>query len=114
MTHGKWAQGQQISGLYIEENHGKSLINGGFNGMIIELKEVCRDLLGVQISKQMQTSYWGKEELKDDQIEYAINDVIYLHSIRADLIKLLNIEKHDPYLNEINPGGRLVIHFFLI
>lgn len=50
------------------------------------LKELCRELAGVQISKQQQSSYWGNNELSKEQREYAARDVIYLHQIR-DTIK---------------------------
>lgn len=53
------------------------------------LKDLCRELLGITISKQQQSSYWGNEELSDDQKEYAAKDVIYLHSLRAILSKML-------------------------
>jgi len=53
------------------------------------LKDLCRELLGITISKQQQSSYWGDSELSDDQKEYAAKDVIYLHSLRAILSKML-------------------------
>lgn len=53
------------------------------------LKELCRELLGISISKQQQSSYWGDSELSDDQKEYAAKDVVYLHSLRAILSKML-------------------------
>ena len=53
------------------------------------LKDLCRELLGISISKQQQSSYWGNLELSDDQKEYAAKDVIYLHSLRAILSKML-------------------------
>lgn len=53
------------------------------------LKELCRELLGITISKQQQSSYWAAEELSEEQKEYAAKDVTYLHSIRAILIKRL-------------------------
>lgn len=56
------------------------------------LKEICRDLLGVSISKYQQSSYWGKSPLAIDQIEYAISDVIHLHELRHALIAMLEKE----------------------
>lgn len=53
------------------------------------LKELCRELLGITISKQQQSSYWGDSELSDDQKEYAAKDVVYLHSLRTILSKML-------------------------
>jgi ribonuclease D len=53
------------------------------------LKDLCRELLDVNISKQQQSSCWGLAELSNDQKEYAARDVIYLHSLRAILIDRL-------------------------
>ena len=53
------------------------------------LRGVCRDLLGVEISKQQQSSDWGAAELTSEQLSYAASDVYYLHKLRAQLeIKL--------------------------
>jgi ribonuclease D len=49
------------------------------------LKDVSRELLGVDMSKQQQSSNWGAETLTDAQIEYAASDVLHLHAIRAKL-----------------------------
>lgn len=46
------------------------------------LKDLCQDLLGVEISKQAQTSDWGQEELTPLQQQYAATDVLYLHKIK--------------------------------
>ena len=53
------------------------------------LKDLCRDLIGVDISKKMQTSDWGADTLKDEQLRYAASDVIYLHRLRAVLDEML-------------------------
>jgi ribonuclease D len=53
------------------------------------LKELCRDLAGVEISKQQQTSDWGALELTPEQMTYAASDVLYLHAIWARLEALL-------------------------
>lgn len=53
------------------------------------LKELCRELLGLQISKQQQSSYWGAEHLSKEQMEYAARDVLYLHKISAILEEML-------------------------
>lgn len=53
------------------------------------LKELCRELLGIQLSKAQQSSYWGAPELSTDQKEYAARDVLYLHSLRAILLERL-------------------------
>lgn len=49
------------------------------------LKELCKELLGVEISKQEQTSYWGADDLSDDQKKYAATDVLHLHKLKAIL-----------------------------
>ena len=46
------------------------------------LKDLCRELLGVQLSKQQQSSDWGAPELTKEQQVYAASDVIHLHKIR--------------------------------
>jgi len=53
------------------------------------LKDICRELLGVDLSKQQQSSDWGAEKLSDAQLEYAASDVLYLHRIREKLDVLL-------------------------
>jgi ribonuclease D len=49
------------------------------------LKDLCKELLGVDLSKQQQTSDWGAEELGDEQLRYAASDVLHLHALRARL-----------------------------
>ncbi|MBF0129631.1 MAG: ribonuclease D [Alphaproteobacteria bacterium] len=56
------------------------------------LKDLCRDLLGVEISKQQQTSDWGAEVLSQAQIEYAASDVLHLHALKEKLEALLERE----------------------
>jgi ribonuclease D len=53
------------------------------------LKDLCRDLAGVEISKQQQTSDWGASDLTPEQMTYAASDVLYLHVIWARLEALL-------------------------
>ncbi len=53
------------------------------------LKDLCRDLAGVEISKQQQTSDWGAMDLSPEQLTYAASDVLYLHAIWARLEALL-------------------------
>ncbi len=53
------------------------------------LKDLCRDILGVDLSKQMQTSDWGADKLSDEQLRYAASDVQYLHRLREALDALL-------------------------
>ena len=56
------------------------------------LSALCRDLLGVEMSKKMQTSYWGTDELTPEQQEYAASDVLYLHQLREKLNAMLDKE----------------------
>ncbi|MDH3668192.1 MAG: ribonuclease D [Paracoccaceae bacterium] len=49
------------------------------------LRNLCQELLGVDISKQQQSSDWGAEELSEAQLEYAASDVLYLHRLKAEL-----------------------------
>jgi len=49
------------------------------------LKDLCRDLVGVDISKQQQSSDWGAEELTPEQQAYAASDVLHLHGIKEIL-----------------------------
>jgi ribonuclease D len=53
------------------------------------LKDLCRELLGVEISKQQQTSDWGAPTLTTEQLDYAAADVLYLHRLMAEMEKLL-------------------------
>ncbi|SRR5579885_2631355 len=56
------------------------------------LKDLCRDLLGVELSKQQQTSDWGAPTLSDEQLRYAAADVEYLHALRRRLDEMLTRE----------------------
>jgi len=53
------------------------------------LSALCKHLLGVDLSKQQQTSDWGAEVLTPEQTEYAANDVLYLHALKDKLDALL-------------------------
>ena len=53
------------------------------------LKDLCKELLGVELSKQQQSSDWGAEELTQEQQKYAASDVLYLHQLKAKLDTLL-------------------------
>jgi ribonuclease D len=56
------------------------------------LRDLCRDLLGIDLSKQQQTSDWGASKLSDEQLAYAASDVLYLHRLKARLDELLDRE----------------------
>src|SRR6476659_403176 len=49
------------------------------------LKDLVRELLGVDLSKQQQLSDWGSAELSDAQVAYAASDVLHLHALKAKL-----------------------------
>ncbi|KUJ77704.1 ribonuclease D [Ruegeria profundi] len=49
------------------------------------LKNLCQELIGVDISKQQQMSDWGAETLTEAQLDYAASDVLYLHQLRDAL-----------------------------
>jgi ribonuclease D len=53
------------------------------------LKDLCKELLGVDLSKQQQTSDWGAETLSEEQLAYAASDVLHLHALKAKLDALL-------------------------
>ncbi len=53
------------------------------------LKELCQELLGIELSKQMQSSDWGASELSQEQLGYAASDVLHLHEIRRRLDRML-------------------------
>jgi ribonuclease D len=56
------------------------------------LKDLCREILGVDLSKQQQSSDWGAEDLTEDQIRYAASDVLHLHALRARLDEMIDRE----------------------
>ena len=57
------------------------------------LKDLCRDLLDIDLSKEQQSSDWGREDLTEHQINYAANDVLYLHRLRECLDTMLSRER---------------------
>jgi ribonuclease D len=56
------------------------------------LKDLVRDMLGIDVSKQQQSSDWGTPVLSDAQKQYAAQDVIYLHELKARLDQMLKRE----------------------
>jgi ribonuclease D len=56
------------------------------------LKNLCQELLGVDLSKQQQTSDWGADSLTPAQLEYAASDVLHLHRLREELLRRLERE----------------------
>ena len=59
------------------------------------LKDLVRELLGIELSKQQQSSDWGADELTDAQMAYAASDVLYLHALKDKLEVLLKREERD-------------------
>ncbi|NJO67575.1 MAG: ribonuclease D [Rhodospirillales bacterium] len=53
------------------------------------LKDLCRELLGAELSKEQQSSDWGAPTLSNEQLKYAAGDVVYLHRLREKLDLML-------------------------
>ncbi len=53
------------------------------------LKDLCHEILGVDLSKQQQSSDWGAEKLSHEQLRYAASDVLYLHELKKRLDEML-------------------------
>lgn len=61
-------------------------------------KDLCKELLGVDISKQQQTSDWGASKLSQEQIDYAASDVLHLHKLKARLDEMIAREGREELL----------------
>ena len=53
------------------------------------LKDLCKDLLGIELKKEQQTSDWGAPDLNQEQLRYAATDVVHLHALKAKLDEML-------------------------
>lgn len=53
------------------------------------LKDICRELLGVQLDKHQQSSNWGTQNLSKEQLSYAASDVLYLHKLKEKCDQML-------------------------
>jgi len=53
------------------------------------LRDLCKDLISVDLSKQQQSSDWGAETLTEEQLRYAASDVLHLHALRGRLDAML-------------------------
>jgi ribonuclease D len=53
------------------------------------LRDLCKDLLNIDLSKQQQSSDWGAETLSEEQLRYAASDVLHLHALRSRLDAML-------------------------
>lgn len=56
------------------------------------LKDLCKELIGKDMSKQQQSSNWGADELTAEQVKYAASDVLFLHELRSKLDVMLKDE----------------------
>jgi ribonuclease D len=56
------------------------------------LKDLVRECLGIELSKQQQSSDWGAETLSPEQLQYAASDVLYLHKLKESLDNMLERE----------------------
>jgi ribonuclease D len=56
------------------------------------LRDLCRELLGVEISKQQQSSDWGASQLTEEQLAYAASDVLHLHRLKEIFDGLIDRE----------------------
>jgi len=59
------------------------------------LKDLTRELLGIEVSKQQQSSDWGADALSEAQLTYAASDVLHLHALREKLDAMLKREARD-------------------
>lgn len=64
------------------------------------LKNLCKDILGIELSKHEQSSDWGADELSTEQLKYAEGDVLYLHKLREKLNEMLIREGKMTLANE--------------
>ena len=53
------------------------------------LRDLCKDLIGVELKKEQQSSDWGAASLSEEQLRYAASDVLHLHALRARLDEML-------------------------
>ncbi len=56
------------------------------------LKDLCKDLLNIELDKFNQTSDWGAKRLSKNQLEYAAQDVLFLHKLKIQLDEILQRE----------------------
>lgn len=60
------------------------------------LKTICKEILGVEIDKESQSSNWASRTLTEKQIKYAVNDVLFLHKLRNSLTQsLIDLKRND-------------------
>jgi len=61
------------------------------------LKDLTKELIGVDLSKAQQSSDWGAAKLSDEQVAYAASDVLHLHALKTRLDEMLAREGRDGY-----------------
>jgi len=61
------------------------------------LKDLCKELLGVELSKHQQSSDWGADHLTQEQLNYAASDVLHLHALREKLDAMLRREGREGF-----------------
>ena len=64
------------------------------------LKDLVKEIIGIDMSKQMQSSDWGAEKLSEKQLKYAASDCIYLHQLKKELNKILVRENRMELFNK--------------
>jgi len=64
------------------------------------LKDLVKEIIGIDMSKQMQSSDWGAEKLSEKQLKYAASDCVYLHELKKELNKILVREKRMELFNK--------------
>ena len=57
------------------------------------LRDLCKDLLGIELKKDQQSSDWGAASLTEEQLRYAASDVLHLHALRVRLDAMLARER---------------------
>ena len=65
------------------------------------LKDLCKELLGIDLNKSQQSSDWSNESLSNNQISYAASDVIYLNKLKEKLVEMLKREKRLDLANKV-------------
>ena len=78
------------------------------------LKDLVKEIIGVDMSKQMQSSDWGAEKLSEKQLKYAASDVIYLHQLKKELNKMLLRENRMDLFNKCIKFITIIKIFYFI
>ena len=65
------------------------------------LKDLCKELLGIDLNKSQQCSDWSSDDLSNNQISYAASDVIYLNELKKKLVEMLKREERLDLANKV-------------